>query len=232
MRESKSGRASDGANLQAQIKAPRLARLAPKVSHRKTVTRGRPQRRGRPRSKPSSQQSAESESSAQPWVGTSSWVGERRPAAFVAATSAMEFAIVIAVIFTGAHFLRGTGATAPQAAVPAAEARESADATDAKPAPSPPSLVVHQEIPDISQTARQSIQGTIKVSVRVTVDASGNVVAESLENRGPSNYFARVTNDAANRRTFVPAENQESRRMLLELAFTRAGTTRLVGPRS
>ncbi len=175
---------------------------------------------------------AESESSAQPWVGTSTWVGERRPAAFVAATSAMVFAIVVAVIFAGAHFLRGTGASAPQAAVPAAEARESADATDAKPAPSPPSLVVHQEIPDISQIARQSIQGTIKVSVRVTVDASGNVVAESLENRGPSNYFARVTNDAAKRWTFVPAENQDSRRMLLEFAFTRAGTTaRVVGPR-
>jgi serine/threonine protein kinase len=164
----------------------------------------------------------------------STWVGERRPAMFVAATSAMVFVVVIAVFFAGAHFfLRGTGASVPQAAVPAAEARESADATDANPAPSPPSLVVHQEIPDISQTARQSIQGTIKVSVRVTVDASGNVVAESLENRGPSNYFARVTNDAAKRWTFVPSENQDSRRMLLEFAFTRAGTTaRVVSPRS
>jgi hypothetical protein len=176
---------------------------------------------------------AENAVSAQQWVATSTWVGERRPAVFVAATSAMVFAIVIAVIFAAAHFLRGTQASAPQSAVPAAEARESADAADANPAPSPPSLVVHQEIPDISQTARQSIQGTIKVSVRVTVDASGNVVAESLENRGPSNYFARVTNDAAKRWTFIPAENQDSRRMLLEFAFTRAGTTaRVVSPRS
>jgi TonB family protein len=176
---------------------------------------------------------AESASSVQPRGGTSTWVGERRPAAFIAATSMMVFATVIAIIFVGAHFLRGTEASAPRAAVPAAEAGESADAMDTKPVPSPPSLLVHQEIPDISQTARQSIQGTIKVSVRVTVDASGNVVAESLENRGPSNYFARVANDAAKRWTFVPAENQDSRRMLLEFAFTRAGTTaRVVGPRT
>ena len=142
----------------------------------------------------------------------------------------MVFLFVIAIIYAGAHFLRGTQAGPPQAAVPAAEARGSADTTDTIPPPSPPSLVVHQEIPDISQTARQSIQGTIKVSVRVAVDASGNVVAESLENRGPSNYFARVANDAAKRWTFAPQQSQDSRRLLLEFAFTRAGTTaRVVG---
>jgi outer membrane biosynthesis protein TonB len=175
----------------------------------------------------------ESAASAQRWSGTSSWVGERRPAVFVATTSVMVLLFVIAVIFAGAHFLRGSQGAAPQPALPVAEAQGSADTTDVNPAPSPPSLVVHQEIPDVSQTARQSIQGTIKVSVRVTVDASGNVVAEAFENRGPSNYFARVANDAAKRWTFVPVENQDPRRLLLEFAFTRAGTTaRVVGHRS
>ena len=89
----------------------------------------------------------ESTSSAQQWVGTSTWVGERRPAMFVAATSATVFAIVVAVIFAGAHFLRSTQASAPQAAVPAAEARESADATVANPAPSTPSLVSTKRFP-------------------------------------------------------------------------------------
>jgi TonB family protein len=210
------------ADLQAQIKATPSEAAAPTEA----ATPG-----GAPA--PPATVAAESGPSDQRWGETSTWVGERRPAVFVAATSTMLLAAVIAVIFAAAHFLRGTEATAPQAAVPAAEARGSADATDAKPAPPPPSLVIHQEIPDISQTARQSIQGTIKVSVRVTIDASGNVVAESLENRGPSNYFARVANDAAKRWTFVPAENQDSRRMLLEFAFTRAGATaRVVGPRS
>ena len=177
--------------------------------------------------------SEESAASAQRWSGTSSWVGERRPAVFVATTSVMVLLFVIAVIFAGAHFLRGSQGAAPQPALPVAEAQGSADTTDVNPAPSPPSLVVHQEIPDVSQTARQSIQGTIKVSVRVTVDASGNVVGESFENRGPSNYFARVANDAAKRWTFVPVENQDPRRLLLEFAFTRAGTTaRVVGHRS
>lgn len=173
---------------------------------------------------------AESAPGAQRVSDTTSWVGERRPAAFVAATSMMVFLFVIAIIYAGAHFLRGAQAGPPQTAVPVAEARGSADTTDAIPPPPPPSLVVHQEIPDISQTARQSIQGTIKVSVRVAVDASGNVVAESLENRGPSNYFARVANDAAKRWTFAPQQSQDSRRLLLEFAFTRAGTTaRVVG---
>jgi len=141
-------------------------------------------------------------------------------------------AILILGIWASVHLLHGAQAPAERAAAPAAAPPQPAAAADST-IGSPSSLVTHQEIPDVSGGARQSIQGTIKVTVRVTVDASGNVIAESLENRGPSNYFARLASEAAKRWTFAPMENQDSRRLLLEFAFSRAGASaRVVGHRS
>jgi hypothetical protein len=49
---------------------------------------------------------------------------------------------------------------------------------------SAPSPVLHQEIPDVPHSARESIHGRIKVTVRVTVDRAGNVVDETLQEHG------------------------------------------------
>src|SRR5450631_4100671 len=48
--------------------------------------------------------------------------------------------------------------------------------------------ILHQEVPDISRSARESIRGVIKVGVRVTIDRSGNVVAATLDKRGSRKY--------------------------------------------
>jgi TonB family protein len=112
-----------------------------------------------------------------------------------------------------------------QAAPPTAPARNlSASAPASAPAPAS-AVVVHQAIPDIPRHARESIRGRIKITVRVTVDRSGNVVGERLVNSGSSKYFARLATDAAAKWKFVPADKQGSREWLLRFEFTRGGAT-------
>jgi TonB family protein len=94
-------------------------------------------------------------------------------------------------------------------------------------------FVLHEEIPDLSRGARDTIHGHIKVDVRVTVDASGNVVEESLGHGGTSRYFDRLATAAAGKWKFTPAADQDSRKYLLRFEFSRSGATgRAVAPKS
>lgn len=62
-----------------------------------------------------------------------------------------------------------------------------------------------QEVmPEISRHARNTISGTIKVRVRLAVDASGKVSQAKLVARGPSRYFSREALAAAQKWTFSP----------------------------
>jgi serine/threonine protein kinase len=91
---------------------------------------------------------------------------------------------------------------------------------------------LHQETPVLSHRTRNSIHGQIKVTVLVTVDRSGNVVGEAVENHGSSRYFARLAADAARKWQFAPTDTQDPRQWLLEFAFTRAGAAAQAIPRS
>ena len=86
--------------------------------------------------------------------------------------------------------------------------------------------IVQQVMPQVSPSARRTIQGTIKVRVRVDVDAAGNVAKTKLELSGPSKYFSRVATEAAREWKFVPAPAGESgaREWKLQFAFSRAKT--------
>jgi TonB family protein len=86
--------------------------------------------------------------------------------------------------------------------------------------------VVRQVMPQVSPSARRTIQGTIKVRVRVDVDAAGNVAKTKLELSGPSKYFSRVAMEAAREWKFTPAPAGESgaRQWKLQFAFRRART--------
>ena len=105
------------------------------------------------------------------------------------------------------------------AAPPAAPARNLSTPTSA----SAVSAVLHQEIPDVPRHARESIRGRIKVTVRVTVDRSGNVVGQRLVNSGSSRYFARLASVAAGKWKFAPTDKPGSRAWLLQFEFTRGG---------
>ncbi|MFL6602245.1 MAG: protein kinase domain-containing protein [Steroidobacteraceae bacterium] len=87
------------------------------------------------------------------------------------------------------------------------------------------SAVVHEEIPEVPQSARETIRGRVKVAVRVTVDRSGNVVRDKFENAGPSRYFSRLASEAARKWKFTSADNEGSREWLLRFEFGRDGTT-------
>jgi TonB family protein len=66
--------------------------------------------------------------------------------------------------------------------------------------------VLHQVLPDVSQSARRTITGTVKVGVRVEVDSSGKVTTAKLASPGPSKYFAGLALKAAQGWEFSPPE--------------------------
>jgi len=120
--------------------------------------------------------------------------------------------------------------TALQQAAPAAGAAQIPELPHSAPPVAPPSanglpIVLHEEIPDVSPSARNTIRGRVKVAVRVTVDTAGNVVHESLESPGSSRYFVRLATEAARKWKFAPADGQDSREWLLRFEFTRGGVT-------
>ncbi len=115
----------------------------------------------------------------------------------------------------------------------AAAASTSAGSLDAaaEHANSAQAAIVHEEIPEVSQRSRASIRGTIRVAIRVTVDRSGKVIAQTPETRGSSRYFARVAGEAAKKWRFIPADRAKSRQWLLHFEFTRGGAAAHAAPR-
>jgi TonB family protein len=88
--------------------------------------------------------------------------------------------------------------------------------------------VAHQVSPDVLQSARNSIRGTVRVSVKVDVDRSGNVEDAELESRGPSKYFARAALEAAQLWKFKPPKaggRGVLSTWIIQFEFTRDGTT-------
>jgi eukaryotic-like serine/threonine-protein kinase len=69
-----------------------------------------------------------------------------------------------------------------------------------------PGSVLQQVPPEVSRGAQNTIRGRVKVSVQVTVDASGNVSEAKLTSPGPSRYFAARALAAARRWRFNPPQ--------------------------
>jgi TonB family protein len=79
--------------------------------------------------------------------------------------------------------------------------------------------------PAASRSALDTIRGTIRVSVRVTLDKQGTVVDTAVEERGSSRYFERLAVAAAKKWTFTPANLADKRTVLVRFNFTRDGVT-------
>lgn len=95
-------------------------------------------------------------------------------------------------------------------------------APPAKKTPDAGGEVIHQVLPEVSRSARNTITGTIKVAVRVEVDPSGRVASAKLVSPGPSKYFARLSSAAAQRWEFAPQPNATT--WLLHFHFRRTST--------
>jgi TonB family protein len=170
----------------------------------------------------------------------------RRPVKLWPIVAALLVAAVIGLVV---FFSRGKNASVPEPA-PVTTTDQSAPQTSAAsppasaPAPSPqpsvrepaaapkkavesPGSVVHQVLPDVSASARNTITGTIKVNVRVEADPSGKVTAAKLANPGPSKYFAGLALKAAQRWEFsapVVDGAPTASKWLLQFRFKRSGT--------
>jgi TonB family protein len=66
--------------------------------------------------------------------------------------------------------------------------------------------VDQQVLPEVSRNALGTVHGKLKVRIKVTVDSSGKVILAKFESRGPSNYFAERSLQAARRWTFKPPQ--------------------------
>lgn len=87
--------------------------------------------------------------------------------------------------------------------------------------------VLQQVLPDVPQKARDTIQGKVRVSVRVAVDSSGGVVGAAFDSPGPSKYFANLALQAARRWKFGPAKLDSqyvSSEWILRFEFGRTAT--------
>ncbi len=82
--------------------------------------------------------------------------------------------------------------------------------------------VLQQVSPVISRSAQNTISGTIRIRVKVLVDASGNVENASFISAGPSKYFSRQAMQAAQQWKFSPAQ-AATRAWILHFGFKRSG---------
>ena len=81
--------------------------------------------------------------------------------------------------------------------------------------------------PNISQGARNTIQGKIRVAVRLSVDSAGNVTDAKLTTPGPSKYFANQALQSARKWRFTPPQingQPTASAWLLKYQFGRGGT--------
>ena len=90
--------------------------------------------------------------------------------------------------------------TFPSANAPSSNARSASASSSSR------AEVLEQVLPDASEKALASIHGTVRVSVRVQVDPTGNVSDARLDSAGPSQYFADLALKAARRWQFTSPE--------------------------
>ena len=92
---------------------------------------------------------------------------------------------------------------------------------------STPGEVVEQVLPTVPRKTSDTIQGRVRVSVRVRVDPAGGVTGATLDSRGPSQYFADLALQAARRWKFTPAKIDDravASEWVLRFEFLRTGT--------
>ena len=88
------------------------------------------------------------------------------------------------------------------------------------------SKVLQQVEPVVSKSARNTISGTIRIRMKVAVDAAGNVERATFITEGPSKYFARQAMQAAQQWKFAPAQvngQASPSAWILHFAFKRSG---------
>ena len=139
--------------------------------------------------------------------------------------------VLLVLLLIGVKLLNRRSNTQPSA--PAAESPEAPSAANS-PTSSPttkggsvPGAVAERSLPDVPAAARNTIQGKVRLKVKVSVDSTGTVVGARLVSAGPSKYFANLALKSAQRWKFSPprkdGQNATSE-WILSYEFGRAGT--------
>jgi TonB family protein len=87
--------------------------------------------------------------------------------------------------------------------------------------------VVQRTMPEVTSYASATIRGTVMVTVRAAVNASGEVTSATLKSAGPSRYFADRALIAARGWKFKPAEKNRlpvESEWTLRFRFRQGGT--------
>jgi TonB family protein len=93
-----------------------------------------------------------------------------------------------------------------------------------------PTSPLNEHLPDVPQSALDTIRGTVRVAVRVTIDNQGTVTDAIAADRGPSRYFERLALNSSKQWTFTPTRSDAPRIMLVRFNFTRTGVTAEASP--
>lgn len=130
---------------------------------------------------------------------------------------------------------QGTAAARTQpangaAAVNSAEAEARSVEPTLQQRPDAPPSAIDEVLPDVPQSALDTIRGTVRVAIRVVIDEHGAVVDATTHDRGPSRYFARLSLEASRHWTFTRARSEDRRTMLIRFNYTRAGATARANP--
>jgi TonB family protein len=169
--------------------------------------------------------------------------GKRRPLLAVAVA-----VVALAAIVAGLRVLRQQPKAqqnifVPKAEQPASKGSQAASVSLHKPSPASSGTgtraatashspadnsVVQQVLPDVPQKARDTIQGTLRVSVRLHVDPSGSVTDAEFASPGPSKYFARLAMQAAKSWKFIPNHQDDEREFLVRFDFNNTETKAFV----
>ncbi|MFZ1008270.1 MAG: TonB family protein [Candidatus Sulfotelmatobacter sp.] len=149
----------------------------------------------------------------------------------------LVLAALVLLVFAGREFLHRPPTPAVEIAPAQPQPTDSRPPKTHPPAPSPQKqtetretirgAVLQQVLPEVSRSAQNTIQGRVKVIVRVTVEASGNVSQATLTSAGPSKYFANKAVAAARQWKFKPPqENGQAKasEWLLRFQFGRGST--------
>jgi len=110
--------------------------------------------------------------------------------------------------------------TSSEAATNAATQPAAASAATNSTQPAAPGGIVHQVVPIVPESALQTIQGKVRVTVKVHVDSAGNVANAEFQRRGPSGYFANFALQAAKGWKFAAGA---PRTWVLEFVFGTSG---------
>jgi TonB family protein len=153
---------------------------------------------------------------------------KQRLRAFAAA--ALVLILVVSAVLLRSHHQTHPTPTIPESQTAVSHASSTHPPSVTKRRISKPAAVsgvmVNQVLPDVPPRVRNTIHGTVRVSIRVTVDPHGAVSDASVESTG-SKYFSNLALQAARQWRFKPspAKEQAARRVfLLRFEFTQTAT--------